>query len=105
MSAFCVHFRCYQKRSPLKMPVFALKVVVAPHGLPGTEAMDGVGLSHPCDLDYGNPRPNDGKDVLSTTNANSALKKGGKRGLLKISTIQSETQQPLSSGRGQCGGV
>ncbi|MBS3954825.1 MAG: hypothetical protein KGZ88_17875 [Methylomicrobium sp.] len=35
----------------------------------GPEAMDGAGLSHPCDLDSGNPCRNDGVDLLSTTNA------------------------------------
>jgi len=36
--------------------------------------MDGVGLSHPCDLDSGDPCRNDGVDLLSTTNANIAYK-------------------------------
>ncbi|MDO9241153.1 MAG: hypothetical protein Q7U30_14150, partial [Methylicorpusculum sp.] len=46
----------------------------------GPEAMDGVGLSHPCDLDSltrsngsGIPCRNDGVDLLSTTNANIAI--------------------------------
>ncbi|MDZ4152201.1 hypothetical protein [Methylicorpusculum sp.] len=42
----------------------------------GPEAMDGVGLSHPCDLDSGNPCRNDGVGLLSTTNANIAKFKG-----------------------------
>jgi len=39
----------------------------------GPEAKDCVGLSHPCDLDSGNPCRNDGVDEVSTTNANSTL--------------------------------
>jgi hypothetical protein len=46
----------------------------------GPEAMDGVGLSHPCDLDSltrsngsGNPWGNDGVDLRSTANTNIAL--------------------------------
>ena len=38
--------------------------------------MDGVGLSHPCDLDPGNPCRDDGVKVLSTTNAKIAFFKG-----------------------------
>ncbi|MDO8846612.1 hypothetical protein [Methylicorpusculum sp.] len=62
--------------------MFALIVGVAPAGCRGSEAMDGVGLSHPCDLDSltrsngsGNPSRNDGVDLLSTTSANIAIKK------------------------------
>jgi hypothetical protein len=46
----------------------------------GPEAMDGVGLSHPCDLDSltrsngsGNPCRNDGDDLRSTANTNIVL--------------------------------
>jgi len=35
--------------------------------------MDGVGLSHPCDLDSGNPCRNDGVDVHSTINLKRAV--------------------------------
>jgi hypothetical protein len=55
--------------------------------------MDGVGLSHPCDLDSltrsngsGNPCRNDGVNLLSTANSNSVLKKSDRgRFFLKIS--------------------
>ncbi|MEY4720193.1 MAG: hypothetical protein RL563_2811 [Pseudomonadota bacterium] len=39
------------------------------------EARDGEGFSHPCVLDSGNPCRDDDFDILSTTNANIAIKK------------------------------
>ncbi|MCD2452424.1 hypothetical protein GO003_018725 [Methylicorpusculum oleiharenae] len=42
----------------------------------GPEAMEGVGLSHPCDLGSGDPCRNDGVDVLEMTDANLVFSKG-----------------------------
>ncbi|MDO8844483.1 hypothetical protein [Methylicorpusculum sp.] len=46
--------------------------------------MDGVGLSPPCDLGSGNPCRNDGVDVGSTTNVDSALQSGEPYGMIEV---------------------